>query len=156
MKIYVAGASREVHSIVSYMAELRRAGYEITHDWTRDVLEYQEARKAGLPASAITGQKRLECALLDAEGVLQCDVLWVVCPRSDSHSVGCWTELGIAIGASGCGRTKRVVVSGDWARSEHTEFISTELADQRFETHERALGYLCSLHNVIADPTKGE
>lgn len=143
MKIYVAGASREVNDIVPFITALRQAGHEITFDWTREVLEYQ--RTATSTKTPLTTEKRLECALADANGVLDCDLLWVCCPQPESHSVGCWTELGIAIGASGCGRTKQVVVSGQWRRSPHTEYIFTELSHPQFDTHEEALSYLCAL-----------
>lgn len=158
MKIYVAGASREVRAITAYMAELRQAGHEITFDWTKEVIAAQRAAlvEPAAPKAGLSSAKRLECALLDAEGVLTADILWVVVPQENSYSVGCWTELGIAIGASGCGRTKRVVVSGDWERSAHTEFIFTELADARFGSHERALSYLCQLKSASGSDTQAK
>lgn len=126
--IYVAGASTEVDKIASYVAELRRAGLSITHDWTAQV---QLARAAGKSDKDYTQGERNKFAWDDMHGVLSARFLWLVLPEVSARSVGAWVELGAAVASD-----KTIIVSG-----EHPS-IFLEFATYRFKTHEEALKHL--------------
>ena len=144
----MAGASKEVDTLVPFLSALRAAGHTITHDWTTEVIYNRD--KGGTDAS-LDSLDRLKYARFDAEGVMAADLLWecvpgtMPCPHCSqpilSSSNGAWVELGIAIGTYGLEHviSKRIVVSGDWPRS-----IFTEFADQKYATHREALLALCA------------
>lgn len=125
MKIYIAGASKEISTCESFRDRLRTAGHVITHDWMREI------RECTVADHELTHEARHEYALMDLRGVLAADLLWVVCP--DAKSVGCWVELGIALG---CGRPM-VALSGPWAPC-----IFADLAAWRFSSHEAAFEWI--------------
>lgn len=127
--IYVAGASAEVGRIAGYIDRLKRAGHEITHDWTISVLG---ARAQRLTDDRLSGAVRADYADEDLIGITLCDTFWLVVP--EAPSTGCWVELGAALCAA---HQRTIVVSGDWKRS-----IFTSLADYRFDTHEEVFDWL--------------
>lgn len=126
MKIYVAGASKEIDRIEGFMARLRAAGHVITLDWTVEV------RSAG-SGSPDDDELRKACARADLLGVEACDVFWIVKPDEGSTSTGAWVELGHALAFGG----KTTVASGTSRKC-----IFADLVDHDFDDHEEALAFL--------------
>lgn len=124
MKIYLAGASREIDLCESFRTRLRTEGHVITHDWMREI------RMCPVMDHELSHEARHTYALDDMRGVLSADMVWILCP--DNQSIGCWVELGmaLAIGAT-------TVVSGNFSRC-----IFADLAPHRFATHEEAFTWI--------------
>jgi|SRR5208337_1500439 len=128
MKIYVAGASKELNMLASYVKKLREIGFTITHDWTADML--QDIANGHESDKSLPQETKLKYARLDYEGIQACDTIWMLVP--ENYSNGAWIELGMAIALE-----KHVVMSGSWQKS-----IFSELVSKRFETHEQAYLWL--------------
>lgn len=88
MKIYVAGASKELARCQFWIDECREAGFEVTQDWTIAVLEIRIG-------TTLTAEERRKCARDDLDGVLSASVLWMLVPSN--ASVGSWIEFGYAL-----------------------------------------------------------
>lgn len=128
MKVYIAGASKEVLLIETLRNDLVRAGCEITYDWTISV-----RANSARPDSEIAPAERASYAALDLAGVEMCDLFWLVTPAQPS--VGSFVELGAALSlrARTSEPAPRVVISGPWRT------IFGDLADANYPTHEEAL-----------------
>jgi len=83
MKVYVAGSSKSILGPTIWMGHLRKAGHEITFDWTTDV---------------IADKKDAECAVNDVNGVLTADAIIMVLDGVHTQR-GTYVEMGIALGA---------------------------------------------------------
>lgn len=93
LRVYVAGASREIERAESMIAALRASGRVwITHDWTVDV------RENG-PDAGCSPETLRRCAKHDLDGVCEADTVVVLVP--DTSSQGVLVELGAAL-AFGC------------------------------------------------------
>jgi hypothetical protein len=135
MKIYMAGASKEVDQCAAAIAALREMGYEVDLDWTKSVIEY---RAKGVSDVHLSEDERIKFAQEDIDAAVDADIFWLRTPQN--ASLGAWVELGAAIHAAQCGdRSRTIVVSGDHRRS-----IFTSLANVFCDTHEDALEYLRS------------
>lgn len=130
LRVYVAGGSSEAELVARYVAALRAAGVEVTHDWTADVLAW---RAAGCPP--LTAEQRAAHARADLWGIMRADVVWWILPAALSE--GSAFEAGYALG-----RAKRSVVSGAWA--EHGR-VFPSLLSEIWPTHEAALAAIVSL-----------
>ncbi len=89
MKIYCAGKWEEKHRIQIVQNILRRAGHEITFDWTQQ------------PNTTNEAELNEQC-LCDIEGVMSADALVAVLVDEDKYmckSSNRYVEIGIAIGA---------------------------------------------------------
>ena len=86
MKFFVSGKVGHENDAKKLMDLLRKAGHEITFDWT--TISHLRPYDANVAASR-------EAAVLEASGVKDADVLVVV---ADDRGVGMFVELGIAIG----------------------------------------------------------
>lgn len=111
MRVYVAGASREMDRCAAAMALVRELGGTITCDWVEAI------RASGSPANeGKTDEERRADATEDLKGVSDADVLWLLAP--EGTSAGAWTELGYALALRSTtrhhesGRPLRIVVSG--------------------------------------------
>lgn len=124
MRIYVAGASKEVDMVYSYVQRLQLAGFTITHDWCAQV-------KANPADVNIDPETRAWHAERDLGGVGTAWRFWLITP--EGQSVGAWVELGYALGLMR--PLSRIVVSGPW-RSIFTDIV------KRYETHEEAFASL--------------
>ncbi len=122
--IYVAGASSERTRIAAYMAELRRAGWRVTVDWPA-IIDASPLPEAALSFDAARGH-----AIVDLNGVRRAAVLWLVLPSNPS--VGCWVELGYALGV----HVPQVITSGE------SHSIFARLASRHFASHVDALAAL--------------
>jgi hypothetical protein len=134
-KIYVAGGSSERAQCAHYMTCLRKAGWEITHDWTIDE-SYREKYR-----SEVTARRS---AFADMCGVVDAEYFWLVSPQDKSD--GSSTELGIALG-----RGRRVIVSGPYNEQGR---IFPLLAYKLFDKHEEALAWLVALATPPAMPVR--
>lgn len=124
MKLYVAGASREIALVESYVHRVREAGAVITYDWCA-------AMRAETRADhAIPSDELQVYATNDLSGIAHADSFWLLAP--EEPSLGCWTELGYALA-----RGRRVVVSGPWQRC-----IFAHRAEHKFSAHDDALSFL--------------
>jgi hypothetical protein len=86
--IYIAGASAEIDDIEPRIVIIKKAGYEITFDWTVKVREVGNA-------SPDDSDVRRDAALSDLGGVERADILWLMQPMN--ASTGAWVELGAAL-----------------------------------------------------------
>ena len=89
MRIYCAGKWEEKHRIQIVQNILRRAGHEITFDWTQQ------------PNTTNEAELNEQC-LYDIEGVMSADALVAVLVDEDKYlckSANRYVEIGIAIGA---------------------------------------------------------
>lgn len=131
-KIYIAAFGEETERAKYWIKKMREAGWEISHDWT----DHWFPNEVELPH-----EERVRIALLDANGVLDSNVLWMLAPTKGG--AGVFTELGIAIGfGMSKGTPERpdrpqIIASGAWKRN-----IFTALADRRFDTDEEAFAHL--------------
>jgi len=90
VKVYVAASSKEIARAEQVIAELRKLGVEITHDWTAVMRKHP-------PDSELEDDvllPELERDLI--EGVKGADLVLVLAPRTPS--TGVWVELGAAWG----------------------------------------------------------
>jgi hypothetical protein len=124
MKIYLAGASKELDTCKHYIERLKLLGHTITHDWTKEV----EANGDANPKDVALGDM-IKWSHDDLSGVKKSDIVWLLIP--ENNSAGCWIEYGFALGIH-----KRVVISGNWKKS-----IFSALAYERFPNHELALDF---------------
>jgi hypothetical protein len=127
MRIYVAGASKEVDECAAAIQSCRDAGFDCTHDWTRSVIAHREK---GETDDSLSKAERGGYAAGDLDGVRAADIFWLRVPKGGSP--GAWIELGAAIILN-----KHILVSEDHGRS-----IFTQLAHVHRDTHEGALDYL--------------
>ena len=132
MKIYVAGASKEVQTSIKYITKLKEAGFEITHDWTVEVTE--NINKGGSDKT-LTREERKKYATWDIKGVIAADILWVILPEN-SVGNGYWVELGAGI-AVNVTKAKIIVISGEFNKS-----IFCELAHYYGPNHDNALEFI--------------
>lgn len=123
MKVYVATKFEDKRFASFWMGLLRAAGIEITHDWS--------AAEQDSDAQA-TDEERTEHAMLDFQGVLDADLVWILAPKASGS--GCWTEMGIALG-----RNIPVVLSGAVGRNIFDEFTTN------FPDHLAAFLHILSL-----------
>jgi hypothetical protein len=127
MKIYLAGASKELDTCKHYIERLKLLGHTITHDWTKEV----EANGDANPTNAtLEGCRKWSNA--DFEGVYKANIVWLLYP--ENNSAGCWIEYGYALGIG-----RSVIVSGNWKKS-----IFSSLAFERYTNHELALDFFRS------------
>lgn len=124
--IYVAGSRHDRARIHEFVEDLRRAGWEVTLDWTQH--PGFDAPDPGPSAEIL-----VEAALMDLDAVRRARAFWYVAPAGLSE--GSSTELGAALALC-----KEVVVSG--ALDRHRIF--PRLGERHFVTHEEALAYLCA------------
>ncbi len=120
-RIYVAGGSDERLQVRALIERLKKRGWEVTHDWTKD---------PGYDAPPSTSSKRRSAAM-DLQAVACADVVWIVAPREKSE--GAAVEFGFARGCR-----KRTVVSGP----DCTRCIFWLNADHVFDSHEAAMMWL--------------
>lgn len=124
MKIYLAGASKELDTCKFYIERLKVLGHTITHDWTKEV----EANSEGNPRETPIETMRI-WSNADFNGVYKANMIWLLVPNN--NSAGCWIEYGYALGVG-----RNVIVSGDWRKS-----IFSSLAFERYANHELALDF---------------
>lgn len=86
MKIYLAGKFADSQDIHRKMNILKGKNFMITHDWTQ--IEKAEDDR----------NKKRRCAILDINGVKNCDVLVVLLTDPDYPYQGTFTEIGCALG----------------------------------------------------------
>lgn len=91
MRVYVAGASKELDRAKAVIATLREAGYTITFDWVEEVERVGDANPADPGVRLMSAHK-------DVDGVQSADVFVLLHPGLENNSTGCWFELGLAIG----------------------------------------------------------
>jgi hypothetical protein len=124
MKIYLAGASKELDTCKNYIEQLKLLGHTITHDWTKEV----EANLDANPREASLEDMR-KWSDNDFQGVYFANFVWLLVPNN--NSAGCWIEYGYALGIG-----RNVIVSGDWRKS-----IFSSMSYKRYATHELALEF---------------
>jgi hypothetical protein len=130
MKIYLAGASKEIDNVKRYRDAVISLGHEITHDWIADI--EREASK-GVTDHDLTDDEARRYAQKDLRGIASADLFWFLLPGLPSP--GAWFEFGFAVRMfQGTGFPK-LIVSG-YSRGR----IFTRLPGvERFETHDAAL-----------------
>lgn len=125
---YIASATEQYMLVEHFVDRLREAGVEITFEWTPDL------RAGGFkPDSQLSEIHRRYIARMDANGVRDAELVWVMTPTLREHGCGMWVEMGIALALG-----KRVVVSGPLAKRT----VFSELAERVFSTHEEAFEYI--------------
>lgn len=135
-RIYLAGASKELDLCEHWRDELRRVGFEITHDW---MAICREPKYAGVPPEKIPRDERRHLAAYDLEGVARAEAFWLVVPPEGSLSIGMWVELGYALRSQQVGGNLCIAISGPW-RSIFQDVVPEDCV---FEEHLRAFAHLC-------------
>ena len=130
MKIYIAGASRELERARAAMDWCREQGFEVAHDWVADIDRVRV--EGGKSDGDLQLSEQMVFAIADLEAVESADVLWMLVPPPSKHTAGAWVELGVAWSA----KTK-IIVSG-----QHTWHLFCSLADQAFANDRAATRYL--------------
>lgn len=128
MKIYVAARFTEKDTVNRIYDKLRKAGHEITADWTlhKNVKPYDQNPKIVR-----------EYAIEDAEGVKAADVLLLL--TSPESGSGVSTELGIAIASNEMAGHPKIYVIGEYASTNAFFFHP---AIERFDTLAEAIKHL--------------
>lgn len=128
LSVYVAGASVERKERAQPVIEvLRRAGYDISHDWTQAV----DMHGANNEHGTLTPEELSACAYEDLWGVKTADIFILLAPKKPS--TGAWAELGIAL-LSGVS----IYVAGKCDQCIFTWLPQCE----RFETDEELVEFL--------------
>jgi hypothetical protein len=125
--IYVAGGSKEAAKVAAYIARLEAEGFEITYDWTQEVL------KSTKLDHELSLEERQAIARIDLTAVRVASIFWCLLP--EQNSIGASIELGAAL-------TYNIftVVSGPHERS-----AMTSLATYSFQQHEEAFRFIVEL-----------
>lgn len=89
LRVYVAGASKEIDRCRAAMDYVREIGGVITCDWIAEI------ERVGSANDGLTQEQRRESAEADLCGVMEADVFWLLAP--DNTSTGAWVELGTAL-----------------------------------------------------------
>src|SRR5271163_2783065 len=113
MKVYIAGASKEIDLVERYVRAVRNLGHVITHDWCAEIRKVGDANPRDLPRGEVA-----MFALEDLNGVATCDLLWLLIPQN--NSAGCWIEFGYALKTQVSAGSKGIpslMVSGDFEKS---------------------------------------
>jgi nucleoside 2-deoxyribosyltransferase len=92
MKIYVAASSREIPRARAVMADLRAAGYVITHDWVPGV---EDAMSRGITEAKADDTHAFAAAFADLRGVADAEALVFLAPTDTSKMA--WAEFGYAL-----------------------------------------------------------
>ena len=130
MRVYVAGASKELPLVQSLQNQLRSHGVHVTHDWTADVLAAKLAGK--VTDSDLSHAEAYTAAEEDLRGVATAHFVWLVAPADNSTSIGGWVELGYALG-------RGVPVVTSWARRDS---IFAALVAKQCAVHTEAVAWL--------------
>jgi hypothetical protein len=127
LSIYVAGASADRALVAGFLAELRRAGWTVTYDWTTD------------PGWTDPTHPRATSAMCDVEGVRTARVFWYVAPEAKSE--GSHFELGAAVILRDLAWPghRQILMSGPI--SAHAR-IFPMLGNRHFAEHATALAWL--------------
>lgn len=118
IKVYVAGASKEIERAEKWIAKLRELGVEVTCDWP-------QAMRTHGPDHGLTLDQREAFARADYAGIKAASVVWVLRPTEENPSTGAWVEMGCAFALN-----KTVLISGAGA------FCIFDALATRFETDE--------------------
>lgn len=109
MKVFVSGQIGDVDRVRVVQDALRRAGHEITHDWTRN-----ETGKKMLSSRADklnNPEEATRRATLDIDGVLDADA-YVICSDNEDAGKGMYVELGAAIAMAERGSMRVYLLGG--------------------------------------------
>jgi hypothetical protein len=80
LRVYVAGASKDLERAERAMTWLREAGCEITTDWVA------EMKAEPLADRELTLERQQRCATADLLGVIRADVVWFLVPSEPVRS----------------------------------------------------------------------
>jgi len=122
--IYVAGGTCDVELISGYIAQLKKDGWTISHDWTEQVLR---DRRLGRGAKTLPPEAKAILAESDMDGVKDAAYFWLIAPP-EQRAWGAGVELGAAIMGG-----KRITVSG-----EHSSIFCDHPQVNRMRTHDEA------------------
>jgi nucleoside 2-deoxyribosyltransferase len=121
-RIYVAASSRELDRAERVMNELRKWGFEISHDWIPGV---RDAMAAGIEEAKADDTFAFAAAFADLRGVADADVLVFLAPTATSKMA--WAEFGYALALN----IPCIVAHDD--RDKRNQSIVTRLAHQHCE-----------------------
>ena len=91
MKFFISGRIDDADAIREDMREIKRAGHELTHDWTATDT-FLGSRQSKLSNRAEAGTR----ASNDIQGVIDCDI-YVLSSNNESVGKGMYVELGAAL-----------------------------------------------------------
>lgn len=138
MRIYVAGASRELTLCSSYMSRLRAEGLDVVSDWPEMI-----AKEDGRLDADLTDAEATHYAWRDLEQVEASDILWVIIPESATK--GMWVELGFGLALCRyrpfMPPKPSIIVSGNYAPS-----IFARCAGEKYALHGEAFARCVDLH----------
>jgi hypothetical protein len=132
--IYVAGGSSEAAEVAEMIARLKAIGYEVTYDWTKEVLA------ATTPERYLPRDRMIEAAKCDLVAIDNADIFWLMIPKKTS--IGSSFEFAYAYTRG----YSPIYISGD-----HRSSIFYQLAEPYllFGTHEKAFAMLLSERRTV-------
>lgn len=150
VKVYVAGASRELLRVQKMMQLVKAHPYlKLTHDWVQDIMN------AGTQDSELSPEECRHYALRDIAGVQDADVVLYLKP--ERPSTGAAFEFGAAWGISSqwsmegayTGHSRVLIVSG--ADSAHVSIFHA-LADYQFTDDVTAYEWIVNHATMLIEP----
>jgi nucleoside 2-deoxyribosyltransferase len=106
VRVYVAGASRELDRVDAFIAAMLARGHELALDWREPI---RERTAAGGTDTDLADDAARVFAVEDLTAICGADLFILLAPAEGGS--GCWVELGFAIS-----RGIPIVVSGPAAR----------------------------------------
>lgn len=138
MKLYIAGASKEITRAERWKVNLEAAGITITSTWIDNIRKVGQSN----PANATTEQYKQWAINQCLHEVEQADVFWLLLPECET--VGAWIELGRAFTLG-----RHIVMSG-----RHRPIFTPALAQQHSIYDAQVGDYLMRLQLAHdTDPT---
>ncbi len=148
MRIYVAGASREIERAKRVMAMLREAGHTITFDWAAHIEQVNHAAPTNFAI-------RDGSATADMDGVIDAweerGALVLLHPAVGVPTVGAWTEFGAWIGFNLRSTRKslgdHIIISYETQTEPHTgpNIFDAFVPVERFTTDDKLLQAIARL-----------
>jgi len=91
LRVYLAGASRELDRVLPMVERLERSGLVVLHSRWWDAVQHHGVGKDG----ELTREQQAAHATADLEGVRDAELVWVLWP--EARSVGAALEYGYAL-----------------------------------------------------------
>ena len=139
MRIYIAGASKELDRVKSAYAIARELGFELTYDWVAEVEAHNGVTNEGLD----DGERR-RLSTKEVYAVVLADVFWLLCPQG--VGVGAFVELGVAVAAQRLAYDRHIIVASGPTRRT----IFGAQADFEVPTDEDGANIVRELRDFVA------
>jgi hypothetical protein len=130
--IYLAGASSEIDRARNWVQRLRDAGIHVVSTWVDVIGKVGQSNPVDATIEQLT-----QWTLRDLAEVKASDLMWLLLPALDKHTVGAWVEMGYAHAAR-----IPIVMSGP-----HRPIFTPVLAAMHFHDDESMFTEIVRRHN---------